>query len=326
MLSLYADRNKFFIQHNRISMKTTAPARVDVYQIITDRIMDQLDQLDQHKVPWRQPWFEKGPPTNLATKRRYHGINVLLLSGLDYESNYFLSWNQIKTMGGSVQKGEKGHLVVFWKRIETKDEILFNDEDEQIKAVLRYYIVFNVQQCTNIPPALIPVKEIHRYQPVESCEEIITNMPLCPRIEHNHASAFYNPRSDYINMPKQTTFESIESYYSTLFHELVHSTGHPSRINRKEIADPNKFGSDPYSIEELTAEIGTTFLQSVTGIQEVVFKNSVSYISNWLQRLKNDKKLIVYASSRAQKAVDFMLNIPSLQDAEVKRNEQLQTQ
>jgi antirestriction protein ArdC len=305
-------------------MKTTTPTtRVDVYQIITDRI---IDQLEHHKVLWRKPWSEKGPPINLATKHWYHGINVLLLNGLDYESNYFLSWNQIKAVGGSVQKGEKGHLVVFWKRIETKEETLFSDEDEQIKAVLRYYTVFNVQQCTNIPPSLIPAKEERHYQPVARCDEIITNMPQRPSIKHDQASAFYDPLNDFINMPKQTTFESIESYYSTLFHELVHSTGHPSRLNRKEIADPIKFGSDPYSIEELTAEIGTTFLQSATGIADIVFDNSVSYISNWLKRLKNDKKLIVYASSRAQKAVDFMLNIPPLQDAEVKRNEQLQTQ
>jgi len=110
-------------------------------------------------------------------------------------------------------------------------------------------------------------------------------------------------------MPKQGSFGSSESYYCTLFHELIHSTGHPSRLNRREIAEPNKHGSIVYSIEELTAEIGACYLNSVAGIVNREFDNSVAYIRGWIDLLRNDKRVIVYASGQAQKATDYILNV-----------------
>ncbi|MDB5124825.1 MAG: hypothetical protein JWP94_2954 [Mucilaginibacter sp.] len=292
-------------------MKTTVTTHFDVYQIVTDAI---IAQLEQNIVPWHKPWKDAGPPANLLTKKPYRGINILLLNAVDCQSNYFVSWKQLKAFGGSVKKGETGHIVVFWKRILQEQKS--KDDQPVYKAILRYYKVFNTDQCNAIPSHLIPTYEERYFAPNTVCDEIVERMPNCPVIKQGKQAAFYDPLNDVINMPKQGTFGCIESYYSTLFHELVHSTGHVSRLARKEITEPNCFGSELYSIEELTAEIGTTFLQSLTGISEREFDNSVSYINGWLKQLRNDKKLIVQASGQAQRAVDFILNVAPLRQIE----------
>lgn len=300
----------------------TSTTHVDVYQLVTDSI---IAQLEQKVVPWRKPWQESGPPSNLLTKRPYHGVNLLLLSCFNYQSNYFLTWKQLKAIGGSVQKGQIGHLVVFWKRIPDQESSKKDGQPTKYRTVLRYYKVFNSEQCKDIPDHLIPTYEERYFTPNATCDEIIERMPNCPVIKHGKAEAFYDPQKDCINMPKQTIFESIDSYYCTLFHELVHSTGHASRLARSEITEPNRYGSVAYSVEELTAEIGTTFLQSVTGMAEAEFVNSVSYINGWLEQLRKDKRLVVQASVQAQKAVDYILNIQSSRQPQLEEVE-FQTQ
>ncbi|MBB5397185.1 ArdC family protein [Mucilaginibacter sp. AK015] len=283
-------------------METTSQT-IDVYSIITDRI---IAQLEKSVVPWRKPWAESGPPTNFLTKRPYHGINALLLNSIEYEIQSYLSWKQLKAIGGSVLKGEKGHVVVFWKRIpkaRTKET-----DPQKYTSLLRYYKVFNISQCSDIPDHLMPTIESQTYSPISTCDEIIERMPLCPVIKHSKQRAFYDPQKDYINMPKQRSFADIESYYGTMFHELIHSTGHESRLNRKEMVGTVELGSESYSIEELTAEIGACFLSSIAGICTLEIENSVAYINHWLEVLKKNKKLIVYASGQAQRATDFILN------------------
>jgi antirestriction protein ArdC len=146
---------------------------------------------------------------------------------------------------------------------------------------------------------------------LSTCEEIIQTMPNCPTIKFAKQAAYYDPLKDCINMPQLRTFASPESYYSTLFHEMVHSTGHQSRLNRKEIVEPSKFGSEMYGIEELTAEIGAAYLTSVAGIINKEFDNSVAYIKGWIDLLQKDKRVIVYASGQAQKATDYIFNVKS---------------
>jgi antirestriction protein ArdC len=283
-------------------METATPT-IDVYGIISDRI---IAQLEQNVVPWQKPWSESGPPINFLTKRPYHGINTLMLNSLEYETQSYLSWKQLKAIGGSVQKGERGHVVVFWKRIQK--EHVSEGDTQKYTSLLRYYKVFNIAQCSNIPEHLLPSTEVLPYSPISTCDEIIERMPLCPVIKHSKQKAFYNPKEDYINMPKQGSFTDVESYYGTIFHELIHSTGHKTRLNRKEIVESIDYGNENYAIEELTAEIGACFLTSIAGIGIHQFNNSVSYISTWLERLRKDKKLIVYASGQAQRATDFILN------------------
>lgn len=275
--------------------------KIDVYQIVTDRI---ISQLQAGVVPWQKPWTEAGIPRNLLTGRAYRGINTWMLASYGFEKNLFLTWNQIKELGASVKKNEKSQLVVFWKTIQ-KDADTQGETKTKKKPLLRYYTVFNVAQCNDIPAHLVP-EIVKPQQPIKHCEAIMENMSSPPKLQHKQQEAWYNPPTDVINMPRRKSFESPEAYYGTLFHELIHSTGHTSRLNRKELGDG--FGTEPYSREELTAEIGACFLKSHTGIGNATFENSISYIDAWLGKLKNDKRLIVMASSHAQKAVDYILN------------------
>lgn len=278
--------------------------RRDVYTIVTDRI---IDLLKKGTIPWKKPWAEAGIPQNLISRRVYRGLNVMLLATLGYEQNYFLTYSQIKELGASVKKDEKAHPVVYWNWVEPKQEageILSTKK----YPFLRYYTVFNVSQCTGIPAEKIPVVTRQNY-PIPACELMIENMPQKPKIVHKENRAFYNPLLDVINMPKMGSFTSDESYYATLFHELVHSTGHLTRLNRKGLLEMTEFGSPPYSFEELVAEIGACYLESLTGIAETEMDNNAAYIAGWLERLENDDHFIVLASSQAQKAVDFIQGV-----------------
>lgn len=275
----------------------------DVYEIVTNRI---IEHLEKGVVPWQKPWTGGGLPKNLITGKQYRGINVWLLNSLNYSQNCFLTFKQVKELGGSVKKGEQSQIVIFWKWIEKE-----NTQTKEIEKIpfLRYYNVFNIDQCTGIPKEKLPPVIERKNDPIETCEKILNEMPKRPEIRHKEQSAYYNKQDDYVNMPKVETFVNSDSYYGALFHELVHSTGHKERLDRKELIQSKRFGSEDYAIEELTAEIGASYLKSYAGIPIEKLENNAAYIQSWLERLKKDKKFIVYASSQAQKATDFILNI-----------------
>ena len=274
----------------------------DIYQIVTNHI---IEKLEKKIVPWQQPWTDSGLPRNLVSKKPYKGINVWLLNSLNYSQNYFLTFNQIKELGGSVKKGEKSQMVVFWKWLEKEDE-----KTKKVKKtpLLKYYTVFNIDQCIGIPKEKLPVKEEKLNNPIEACEKVINEMPKKPFIKHDEQRAFYHTGEDYVNMPKLDSFVSSERYYGTLFHELVHATGHSERLNRKELLAQKGPQTRDYAIEELTAEMGSSYLKSYTGIPHQNFEDNIAYIQHWLEKLKKDKKFIVHASGQAQKAVDYILN------------------
>jgi antirestriction protein ArdC len=275
----------------------------DVYQIVTDRIVRLLES---GTVPWHQPW--KGGnqwPQNFVSRKVYRGINLFLLNAVGYPSPFWLTFRQVQTLGGRIRKGEHAFPVVFWK--------IFKEEgDGEGKRIpfLRYYSVFNVAQCEGINFPVIPTLETDpTFQPIKKCEQIVAAMPKRPAIHHNGPRASYSPSLDSISMPEAKLFESSEGYYSTLFHELTHATGHVSRLNRKEITDSIRFGSDRYSREELVAEMGSAFLCGHCEIENKTIDQSASYIQHWLARLKEDRKLVVHAAAQAQKACDFILNV-----------------
>ncbi len=274
----------------------------DVYAIVTNRI---IELLEQGVVPWKKMWSESGLPKNLISLKPYHGVNVILLNSLNYPTNFFLTFRQITELGAKVIKGEKATLVVFWKWIDKEQE---GDNGARRLPLLRYYRVFNVGQCEGIPESRIPIIT-KPLEPIHECEVIIQNMPKSPLIRTTSDDPYYNPVEDYINMRDINDFVANEDYYDVLFHELAHSTGHASRLNRKEIADHSKFGSVSYSIEELTAEMTSCFLKSHAGIQESTIENSAAYIQGWLKVLRSDKRFIIYASAQAQRATDYILNV-----------------
>lgn len=282
----------------------------DVYSIITNKI---IDQLEKGTVPWRKPWTDGGIPRNMLSKKVYRGINVFLLGSLGYAYNLFITYKQIQEIGASIKENEKGHIIVFWNWVDEEK----SDEENQIdidsnsnkKPLLRYYKVYNISQLENVPIELIPKQEKRINDTIKSCEKIVANYSFKPVIKHEGNIACYAPHTDIITMPHRNTFDTSEFYYSTLFHELIHSTGHANRLNRKGVADYSILEHEAYSQEELVAEIGACFLSSYTGIVIKDFSNNIAYIQGWLSKLKDDKRFIIYASAQAQKATDWILGI-----------------
>lgn len=281
--------------------------KIDIYQMVTDKI---IAQLDAGTIPWQKPWTSAGLPKNLITGKAYRGVNVFLLSSLSYAQNLFLTFEQAKALGASVKKGEKSQIVVFWKWLDVySPDTTPPDEKKKQKPTLRYYHVFNVAQCDGIPANLVPTITGPN-EPIEVCERIVEEMPNRPTFQYVENEAYYLPATDVLNMPDIEYFIESEAYYATLFHELVHSTGHKDRLNRKELVEPTHFGSYEYSTEELVAEIGSCYLQSLAGIVKNDLANSAAYIQGWLGKLKNEKRAIIYASGLAQRATDYILNVP----------------
>lgn len=270
------------------------------YDVITDRV---IEKLEAGTVPWTKPWHgSAGMPKNLVSKKQYRGINVFLLHCLGYESPYFLTYKQATKLGGHVRKGEKGCPVVFWKWLIKSDE----DGTEHRLPLLRYYTVFNVCQCDGIEAPALDVPE-REHNPIEAAEQITNQMQNRPEVRHGHTGASYSPSEDLVRMPRPEVFDAGERYHATLFHELTHSTGHASRLDRNLDTALAPFGSPDYSREELVAEMGAAFLCGESGILDTNIEQSAAYIDGWLRKLKNDRKLVVTAAAQAQKAADFIL-------------------
>ncbi len=283
----------------------------DIYQAVTQKI---IDLLEKGEIPWQQPWnSSKGFPMNLSSKRPYNGINFLLLLSSKFKEPYWLTFKQAKELGGNIKKGEKSTMVVFWKLLEARDRDgqLRIGTDGKIEKIplLKYYNVFNIAQTEGIDPSRIPDSEAdnRQFDPIAIAEEIIFNWKDCPKIEQGADSAYYAPYLDKVCIPDPETFVRDEYYYSVLFHELVHSTGHLSRLGRHEKITDHKFGSRDYSQEELVAEIGAAFLCASSGIEGETLNNNAAYIQSWIRAFKNDPKILVIAASQAQKAVDYIL-------------------
>ena len=203
--------------------------------------------------------------------------------------------------------------MVFWKMLDRNDEKGEGEKKDRV-PLLRYYKVFNLEQCDKVNPSFLPQRETNEFEPIERCDQVLANMPKRPKIVHGGGRAMYCPVKDTVTMPNTVSFDSPEFYYSTLFHELTHATGHASRLSRTGITEPIHFGSDPYSREELVAEMGAAFLCGHCGIENRTIEESAAYIQGWLDRLRDDRKLIVHAATQAQKACDFIRSIQEQAD------------
>lgn len=278
-----------------------------VYEIITNRI---LAELEKGVVPWRKPW-QALPPVNLISQKPYRGINVFLLSLPGYGSAYWLTYKQTQMLGGQIRRGEHGAKIIFWKCAAYETETPTGQTDERRSAVLRYYTVFNLEQTDGLKAnAKFPSAN-----PIESADSIIEAMPNPPAFKQDHHAA-YIPSNDTVTMPSRNGFDSREAYYSTFFHELIHSTGHSSRLNRDGINTPQKFGSESYSREELIAEMGSAMLCGLAGIEQQTLKNSVAYLKSWIDQLRSDSRLVISAASAAQKAADYIRGLSNLEKPE----------
>lgn len=278
-----------------------------VHNIITEQIIKQLEKAIESKasLPWRKPWTidSSGLPMSLNTGKPYRGINSLMLGFSPFTSAYWLTAKQVKARGGSINRGESYSPVIFFNWIESKD----GSGDKF--PMLRFYKVWNVEQCEGIDypkPETVVKTSIERISSADKLvKEYIGKPPVKPS-----SQASYSPSADTVQMPPIETFESSEFYYSTLFHEFVHSTGHENRVNRKTITELNRFGSHEYSKEELIAELGASILCQHCGIDNDDTRgNSLAYIRGWIKALKDDVTLAVKAGQQAQKAVDHILGV-----------------
>ncbi|HEY4765855.1 MAG TPA: zincin-like metallopeptidase domain-containing protein [Candidatus Sulfotelmatobacter sp.] len=270
------------------------------YEIVTEFI---IKQLESGVAPWRKPWGT-GTPANLASKKEYRGINIFLLASQGYGSRYWVTYRQAQALGGAVRNGQHGSKVVFWKIREYRSENQKSEETGNRKSILlRCYNVFNLEQCEGIK---FPDR-VRAIIPIEPCENIVRAMPNPPGFVQD-ARACYSPSTDTVGMPARSAFLAAEEYYSTLFHEITHSTGHPSRLGREGIMNHSPFGSEDYSKEELVAEMGAAMLCGTAGIESRTLGNSAAYLQTWINKLKSDARLIVCAASQAQKAADYILS------------------
>jgi antirestriction protein ArdC len=283
---------------------------LDLYAEVTNQIVAMLEK---GVVPWRSPILGRqsaGHPKNLESGKHYRGINVFMLAftawAQGYESAYWMTFNQARQRGGIVKKGEKASMVVFWKEYEVADK---QTGEAKKVPILRYYNVFNATQCEGVEiPDAVSFTPLD-FKPIEAAEAMVKAYADAPAIEHGGQQACYRPTTDTVRMPEPSRFASAEEYYSTLFHEIGHSTGHSKRLDRKLDTDPKPFGSPDYGREELIAEMSAAFLCGHVGIQPVVIENQVAYLQGWLKQLKDDKRLVIAAAGAAQKAADWIRGI-----------------
>ncbi|ACV63264.1 domain of unknown function DUF1738 [Desulfofarcimen acetoxidans DSM 771] len=274
-----------------------------IYQMVTDEI---IKKLEAGTIPWQQPWRDTRA-VNWKTQKPYRGINALLLDFGEY-----LTFKQVQEAGGKVKKGAKSHIVVFWKWIEIEK----NGQLEKI-PFLRYYRVFELSQTEGLKSRRKET-ETFEHDPIEAAEKIIDeSYQSRPRITFAPGEAYYSPLTDSISIPAINEYRKPEEYYSTLFHEAIHSTGHKIRLNRASLTEMAALGSEIYSKEELVAEIGAAMLCGTVGIENNTIENSAAYIQSWLCVLKKDIRIVVLAAGQAQKAADYILgNKESERDGE----------
>ena len=302
---------------------------MDIYAAVTERI---IEQMEQGIIPWQKPWISNSKAISHATGKPYSLLNQLLLG----RPGEYLTFKQCQQAGGKVKKGEKASMVVFWKWIEQEDEETGDSEGAPLGATsgediypqprscdakrgsrskevpfLRYYNVFHIDQCEGVSAKYTTESAFpDGADTLAAAQDIIYDYLGREGVKLTHEEgdrAFYRPSTDEIVLPIRKQFVSTAEYYSTVFHELTHSTGHPSRLNR--LTRPSFFGTEDYSKEELVAEIGAATLVNHVGLETASsFRNSAAYIQNWLGVLKGDKRFIVSAAGRAEKAVNLILN------------------
>lgn len=296
-----------------------------VYEKLTKKI---LEHLDKGTVPWQMPWARTPleAPKNAQTAYCYTGGNRVWLSLYTYMSGFshplYLTMHQINTLNEAVEnrlihvrKGESGYPLIWFKEIEIDNPDGETDDNGNLEKVTipmaRHSYVWNVAQIAGLEPCDLPEYERRAnlepntfiFTPIATVDDFIAAWNGIVPIEAQGERAFYRPATDMIRVPKPERFNSPAAYYTTLFHEMVHSTGHESRLNRD--LSGSKMDED-YGREELVAEMGATYLAGILGV-DPHFENSAAYITGWKQACTDDSKLLFWAASKAQEAVDYLL-------------------
>lgn len=277
-----------------------------VYELVTQRI---INELEKGYIPWQKPWTGiAGGAVSHVTGKAYSMLNQWML---DLPGEY-LSFNQIKTEKGTLMKGSKAKIIVFFKLYKVTDVDTAGVKRDRFIPLLRYYNVFHISQCEGIKAKYLPVLPSKCFNPIEEAERIAAEFSQRENVPIHHVQqdrAFYSPRTDSITLPAKSQFEDSAEYYSTLFHEITHASGHEKRLNRFSFDSVWRESKEDYSKEELIAEIGAATILATLNIEtQSSFKNSTAYIQNWVKALKDDSRMIISAASKAEKAIAYILN------------------
>jgi antirestriction protein ArdC len=292
-----------------------------------------LNGLQKEGLQWFKPWKAGAghAPINNESGRYYNGINVWILNAAmrehGYGANEWATFKSIAKRGGKVKKGSKSTQVYLWNigffDVTTKKS--YKTESQAIKDganpdnlrkffSLRFYKVFNIAQTEGLKTKRDYTTKLPEVEPIQAAEDIIAGYVNKPRIsEIEQGRAFYRPATDEVVMPKKGQFFKVDNFYKTLFHELIHSTGHETRLKRKGVTNIDGFGTEQYAMEELVAESGAMMLAGMSGICSDCGDddtNSQAYVNGWIKAVKSaPEKAIVSALTQSSKAVDYILNL-----------------
>ena len=296
-------------------MTTKTKTRMDIYQRVTNQI---ITYLEKGTAPWHRSWGQFGLAKNYVSGKPYRGINALMMNTTPFAIPYFLTMKQANALGGKVKKGSIANMVMYYNTIykdkngkTIPQEVASKMPEGSVnkRGFLKYFYVFATEQIEGID-FHYPEVQLKENEKIERCEELVKNIPSPPEfVSINASRCYYEPLLDCVNMPPIEHFDSSEEYYNSLYHELIHSTGHEKRLNREGITgltiDRKSYS---YSAEELVAELGASFLCGISGIDcKPLLENNASYINGWLKVLKEDSKFIFRVAKDAQKAVDYLM-------------------
>lgn len=293
------------------------------HELITNKI---IESLEANVIPWKKPWNSLAAQ-NLITKKEYRGINHFLLGMVPTKYPMFATFNQIKAQGGAVLKGSKS-IPVFFYKFGKKGELdsVTREVNEKTFCMMKQYAVFTMEQTEGLDLSLY-IDPVIDFKPVLEAESLVNAFTQSQLLQIGISqNAAYSPSGDYIVMPQKDQFHSVDAYYSTMFHEMIHSTGHSKRLNREGFdGSYHKFGSKGYAFEELVAEFGASMLASYCGVDTSLEDGqNAAYIKSWLKKLNDDKTMAYKAASKAQMAVDFVLDAAGFDAFGTNEEEQLE--
>ena len=288
-------------------------------EAIADRILELLDQ--GGLPPWERPWrtSDVGEPRNAISMKPYRGINhwltLITHTVQNYKDPRWLTYRQAQTLDGNVRKGEESTRIVFWKKVNRRqgDEQDMNEVQElnlkqETYLVARFYNVFNVEQTHGC--RLKPLPEPGEMPgAIEQAEAIIQNMPNRPEFdtfEHINQPPHYIPGADQVRVPSRDRYQVPEQWYNSVFHELTHATGHPTRLARFE-AQAEQDSLHRYGVEELVAGMGAAILSGQANMERETIQQDAAYIKHWRDAIAADKSIVLQAAGKAQRAADYIL-------------------
>jgi antirestriction protein ArdC len=288
-------------RHKRPSVSQSPAAR------ITAAIIERLEAGTR---PWVKPW--RGVPVSRPLRScgtPYRGVNTFWLwmvaEAAGYVSPYWMTYLQCQGLGGQVRKGEKSTIAIFYRTYDKQVEGESGAKDTETRRVLKAYVVFNADQCDDLPERYRPQPPVEPAEPTGREARLDAFFAaIDAELRHHGSDAYYEPSIDRITLPPAALFDGYDHYYATLAHELSHWTGHGSRLARDL---KNRLGSAAYAAEELVAELSAAILGAELGLPVAHLDSHASYVAHWLALLKSDERAILTAAARAEEAATYLL-------------------